>query len=278
MKTSRNACSQGFLGIGRMAEVILRALLDKKILNSSQVRVSRQNPRELQRISRQLKVKTTTDNRELVRLSQVIWLGVKPYQAKEVLRQIAPHLSHDTIIISMMAGISTRFIQKTLGQRLPIIRLMPNTPAAVGSGLTGVYFNPATSPNIKKWLIQALQSIGQTALCANEKDLDAITGLSGSGVAFVYEFCRAMIQGGKKSGLSEKVAMAIAGQTLLGAAKMLQNSGREPSALIAQVVSKGGTTEAGLKTLKKHHADQAIAAAVVAATQRAKALRKENER
>jgi len=268
----------GFLGIGRMAEVILRALLKAGILRPHQVMVSRQSAEELRKIARNLRVSPASHNSKLAASSQVVWLGIKPYQAAAVLKEIAPHLPKDATILSMMAGISTAFIQKRLGKKWPVVRLMPNTPAAVGAGMTGVFFTASVRPQMKKFILKALGALGEVSLCNDERDLDAITGLSGSGVAFVYEFCRAMIDGGVKSGLSLKASLQIARQTFFGAAQMLRQSGRDPAELVAQVVSKGGTTEAGLKLLRRRKLDAAIAQAVVAATRRARALRKENEK
>lgn len=278
MKKRSSSYRYGFIGIGRMAEVILRSMLRARIVRPQEVIVSRNSRSQLQRIARDLKVSTTTDNRQVAQSCPLIWIGVKPYHASAILEEIRPHLRKNATVLSMMAGISTAFIKRFLGSAASVIRLMPNTPALLGIGMTGVYFPASTSLATRSQVRRILEAMGKIIICTREADLDIITGLSGSGVAFVYHLIQGLIAGGEKAGLSSSDSRAVALQTLLGAAHMLQHSGQAPQSLVAQVVSKGGTTEAGLKILQQRKTAAALSEAVRAAARRAKTLREENER
>jgi pyrroline-5-carboxylate reductase len=268
----------GFIGLGRMAEVILRAMLNAKIASPREILVSRTSTEQLKRIKRNLKVATTSDNTAVAQRCDLLWIGVKPYQAQKVLAEIRPFLSPRHTLLSIMAGISTPFLKRHSGAVPHIIRLMPNTPALLGAGITGIFFPKNIPASTQKLILRISSAFGKTMVCPKEKDLDAITGLSGSGVAFVYQIAEGLAQGGIRSSLKSTDAYRIASQTLLGAARMLEAGDKSPEELIAQVVSKGGTTEAGMKVLKKNKVASFLAQAVLQASKRAKSLRKENDR
>lgn len=269
--------AHGFLGLGNMAQVILEALLENKLVKPKQVWVSRRSAKALKEISQQLKVKTTQDNQQLATSCRYLWLGIKPFQAKEVLKTIRPHLNPNTIVLSMMAGVPVSFLKRNLGAKVRCVRLMPNTPAKLGQGVTGVYFPKNLKLHEKNAIIKILESFGNVVLLKKEADFDAVTGLSGSGPAFVYALTEGMIRGGIQSGLSAQKAKHLTLQTLQGAVAMLKNTQKSPEQLIQQVVSKGGTTEAGLKVLEKHKTPQALSLAVQTAAQRSRQMSKMNE-
>ena len=268
----------GFLGIGRMAEILLRAMLKSKAIKASEVLVSRNSQSALKKIARELKVHTTQDNCEIAQQCEQIWLGIKPFQAGKVLSEIKPYLTKDQTLVSMMAGISLNFLKSLSGGKAALVRMMPNTPCLIGEGLIGIYFPPKTKIQTRKLLLTLLNQAGKISVCKRETDLDAITGLSGSGVAFVYHLAQGLIEGGIESGLSAKQASEIALQTLFGASRMLEESQSSPESLVAQVVSKGGTTEAGLRVLNQGAGKDWLAKAVVEATRRAGEIREENNR
>lgn len=259
----------GFIGCGKMAQVILQALLKHRRTRPDQIIVSRRNVRELRKIRRRFKVTVTADNSKVAEKAPVIWLGIKPFQAKEVLKQIAPALDRRTMIVSMMAGVGTKKIRKWLGQANPVLRIMPNTPAALGLGVTGVYWTKGFPAGGQRALKILLRDLGEVVEVKEEKLFEGITAVSGSGPAFVYEFARGLIAGAEKAGLSKVQARALAVHTLLGASAMLGASVKEPAELIGQVVSKGGTTEAGLKVLGRDRVAQGVKEAVRAAARRA---------
>lgn len=278
MKNTKSHYSIGFIGLGRMAGVILRALLSAKLAKPSQILVCDKFQHPLKKVAKPLKIATTTDSREIAKKCTTFWLGVKPHQASQVLKEIRPWMNAKHTVLSMMAGISTRFLRRHLGPGPKIIRLMPNTPALLGEGATGVYFPANISRATHRQVSQILQAMGEVEVVRREKDLDAITGLSGSGPAFVYAFAQGLVRGGVQSKLSPRMSQDLAIQTLLGAAKMLKETKEQPKKLIQQVVSKGGTTEAGLKVLKQKKLIDSVAQAVNAATHRAKTICEENEK
>jgi pyrroline-5-carboxylate reductase len=262
----------GFIGCGKMGQIILQALLKNQRVKACDVLVSRRNKAELKKIRARFKVSTTEKNISVAQSSRILWLGIKPLQAEAVLKEIAPHLRPGTAIVSMMAGVSTATLQKYLGRRRPMLRIMPNTPALLGMGVTGIYFTKGFPGSTQKDLKSLLKSLGEVALLKNEKQFDAVTGLSGSGPAFIYSIAQGFIAGGRASGLSTVQAKALAIQTLWGTSAMLRETQKDPEELIAQVVSKGGTTEAGLKVLKKLRIVNGIEGAVKAATRRSREI------
>jgi pyrroline-5-carboxylate reductase len=155
---------------------------------------------------------------------------------------------------------------------------MPNTPCLIGEGMTGVFFGKGSAGPLRKKILKILSHLGEVEEFSREQDLDLVTGLSGSGPAFVYLVAQGLIQGGEKLGLKPPVARLLAYQTLLGAAGMLKQSGFSPEELILQVATKGGTTEAGLKTLGRARVSTALAGAVREAAFKAKRIREENDR
>ena len=183
-------------------------------------------------------------------------------------------MSRRHLVISIAAGIDTKFLKKSLGVKARIVRVMPNTPALVGVGASAYFLSRACGPSDRSRVKTLLGSVGLAIEVSNETLLDAVTGLSGSGPAFVYLFLDGLIEGGKRSGLSERVARDFATQTVLGAATLFEKSGLKPAELIAKVASKGGTTEAGLLFLKKRRFRETAVQCVTAATRKAKELRR----
>ncbi len=259
--------THSFIGIGKMAQVILEALL-KHPVDPKKIIVSRRSLPALKKIKKTYRVAITTDNREAAAHIKYIWLGIKPQQALEILKEIKPFLSRSTVIISMMAGVSTKTIHKVIGHAWPVVRLMPNTPAKLGRGATGVYFTKKVSDKVKKQIIFTLDKLGMIFPIKRESDFNAVTGLSGSGPAFVYKIAQGLIAGGVESGLTQRQARELTIATLQGATAMLAASEMHPETLIENVASKKGTTEAGLKVLQKYRTAKAMELAVKAAAKR----------
>lgn len=268
----------GFVGLGRMAQILLRNMLERGLAQPHEVIVSRRSGAVLKKITRDFGVATSQDNRAVATHADMLWLGVKPYQARDLCREISPCLKKTSIVFSIMAGISTVFLKAHLGPKIKVIRLMPNTPALVGAGMTGVFFSGSLSPALRRQVLKILESFGETLVVAKEKHLDAVTGLSGSGPAFIYYLVKALTEGGVRSGLSQNASSRLACQTAWGALRMLKEGRCSPETLLQQVVTPGGTTEAGLKVLEKKKVAPALQQAVLAAAQRAAHMREENDR
>jgi pyrroline-5-carboxylate reductase len=210
-------------------------------------------------------------NAETVAPADIVLLGVKPTTLPSVLAQIAPHLSSHTLLISVAAGVTLSTIEATLAPGQPVIRAMPNTPALIGEGATG-FCRGSAAQDVHAEYAQRL--FGAVGVCSEvtEALIDAVIGVSGSGVAYAYLFLEALIDGGVREGLPRPVARQLAAQTLAGAARMVQQTGEHPAVLKDAVTTPGGTTIAALETLEQAALRGAVIGAVRAAAQRAREL------
>ncbi len=267
----------GFIGIGKMAQAILGSMLRAGIAKPSDVLVSDPSAPALREAARRFRVASTSDNAEVAGRCEWIWLGTKPFHAAEVVKGISPRLRKGQALLSMMAGVSTRSLRRWAGRKPALVRFMPNTPALLGAGATGVFFASGTPAALRGRAERIFAAMGAYAVVPREVLLDGVTGLSGSGPAFVYLVAQGLIEGGRRSGLSPAQAGTLAVQTLLGASRMLGESGHDPQTLIQHVATKGGTTEAGLKVLEDRGLRAILAEAVAAATRRAAEIREQNE-
>ncbi len=259
--------SVGTIGAGNMAEAILRGLLRAGMAPDS-LSAADPDAGRLQRM-RELGVRAVDSNLELVRASELVVLAVKPQQ----LEAATATLPRDggPIYLSIVAGATTAALRRMLGARARIVRSMPNTPALIGAGITAVASDTGAESIDLERACAVLRAIGAVVLVP-ESALDAVTGLSGSGPAYVYAFIEALIEAGVREGLPLDTARALALETVHGAARLALESGEEPSLLRERVTSPGGTTVAGLAALESGGFRAAILAAVRAATARSKAL------
>jgi pyrroline-5-carboxylate reductase len=262
----------GFIGAGNMAEAIIAGLLRKKIVTSSSITACDVSSQRLKVMQSRYRLKASPSLQVLAQQSDVIVLAVKPQQMKEVLGELKKEITPRHLVLSIAAGLDIPFFAKYLGQ-VRLIRLMPNTPALIEKGATAFFMNTACKKSDKKIVESIFSSIGIVMEVKKEKLLDAVTAVSGSGPAYVYSFINALVQAGIRVGLSQDVARKLVEQTVIGAAELLQQSQEDPESLIAKVASKGGTTEAGLKILRKKKFDSMILETVKAAAKRAAQLR-----
>ena len=216
---------------------------------------------------RELGVQTSSEISAAVRGRDVVILGVKPQVAPEVLRAIAPHLETEQVLVSIMAGVGTAHIETHLGAAVPVVRVMPQMLAKVGAAASGVCAGQHAA-EAQLGLVRALfDEVGSTVV-VSESQMDAVTGLSGSGPAYVSTAIEALADGGVRVGLSRDVALKLAAQTVLGAARMVLESGQHPAVLRDQITSPAGTTIAGLHKLEEKGLRDALISAVQAATER----------
>ena len=267
----------GFIGIGKMAQAILASMLRARLARPDQVLVSDPSSQTLAEVRKKFRVAVTADNPDLARRCEWIWLGVKPFHAVEVVKQIAPRLGRGKTLLSMMAGVSTKTLRRCAGPEPALIRFMPNTPALLGAGATGVFFAKPCPRTTQARAEKIFQAMGAYVRVEREALLDGVTGLSGSGPAFVYVVAQGLIEGGQAAGLKIEQARTLAIQTLLGASRMLAESGHHPEVLIQHVATKGGTTEAGLQHLEQSRLRAIMAEAVTTATRRAAEILEQNE-
>jgi len=262
----------GFIGAGKMAEALLKAIIDGNIFKNSNITASDHNNERLNYIKNSLKIETTDNNKELVKNSDVIVLSVKPQNMEEVLNEIKDNTANKHLIISIAAGIKISYIQNILGNKR-IIRVMPNAPCLVGEMAAG--FSPAKqAKDTDIELVKKILNSAGKAFEVNEKMLDAVTALSGSGPAFLAYILEGLIEAGIKQGLSKEIASKLAVQTMKGTGKLLQELNLETKELIDIVSSPGGTTIAGRKVLESSDIKEILIKTIEAATKRSKELGK----
>lgn len=263
----------GFIGAGRMATALAQGFLSAGLAQPDDVVASDALPAACQGFARATGGRTMPSNRQTAAHCEVLFLAVKPQQIPDVLLDLRGQLTPAHLVISIAAGIPLQTIAQGLGSGPRLVRVMPNTPCLVGSGASAYCLGPGATGGDGELVARLLSAVGK-AVQIPEKLLDAVTGLSGSGPAFVYVMIEALSDGGVNMGLPRDVATTLAAQTVLGAAQMVLSTGQHPGVLKDQVASPGGTTIAGLQALEEHGLRAALIAAVEAATQRSMELGK----
>lgn len=262
----------GFIGAGTMAEAIVRGLL-KAGVGPAQISASDPDRRRRDFCQKELGIITAADNASVAQSSDIIILAVKPHVVHEVLAEIGGILKPRQLLISIAAGVKTASIQGKLGADVPVVRAMPNTPCLIGEGASAIAPGKfAASVHID--LASRIFSVVGIAVQVTEDKMDAVTGLSGSGPAYVYMFIEALADGGVRMGLPKETALVLAAQTAAGAARMVLETGAHPAELRDRVMTPGGTTAAGVASLESYGFRSAAIEAVTAATNRAAELGK----
>ena len=262
----------GFVGGGNMATALIKGLVGAGLYRPEQVVASDVDAAKLAVLRRRFKVGTTTDNAALVRDTQVLVIAVKPQIIDAVLAQMRPAVTPRKLFVSIAAGVTTARLQAGLGGGARVLRVMPNTPALLGKGMSVLVRGRHATVADERLGLRLLRAVGDAVAVQDERWLDAVTGLSGSGPAYVYRFAEGFIAGGVSAGLPRALAVQLALQTITGAAAMLQETGETPEALRAMVTSPGGTTLAGLGELERRGFKAAVEAAVITATRRSEEL------
>jgi pyrroline-5-carboxylate reductase len=263
--------SIGFLGAGKMATALAKGFIRAGLVTAKQVIASDPSPSAAAAFAKEVGAKTTALNPDVAKFAEVLILAVKPDQAGAVLAEIRDHFTEKHMLISIAAGVPLARLEAGLGAGARLIRVMPNTPALVGASATA--FAPAKSalPEDAELAQKLFSAVGLT-FQVKESLLDAVTGLSGSGPAYVYMFIEGLSDGGVAAGLPRDVATRLAAQTVLGSAKMVLETGMHPGALKDMVTSPGGTTIEGLHELEKGKMRGTVISAVRAATEKSKKL------
>jgi pyrroline-5-carboxylate reductase len=267
----------GFLGAGNMAEALIKGLVSSNIVTAGQILAGEKRKDRLVHVAEKYEIKVHNKNFEVAKGADIILLTVKPADLAGVLEEIAPELSGDKLLISVAAGKTTDTISGHLHRgglksAVPIIRVMPNTPALVGAGATAVFAGPGVKKNQLQIAEAIFKAVGSVVQVTDEALMDAITGLSGSGPAYVFLFMEALVDAGVRAGIPVKTARTLVRQTTLGSARLAMESGMDLAELKQMVTSPGGTTIEGLKKLEEGKLHQVVEKAVEAATKRAKEL------
>jgi pyrroline-5-carboxylate reductase len=254
-----------------MGEAILRGILRAKLINRSRVVVGEKRAARRNYLRAKYRINIGADNRRLAKDAAIIILSVKPQDINSVLDEIKPVLRTDRLIISICAGVRSGYIERSLGKRIAVIRVMPNMPALIAAGISAIAKGRFAKRKDVDVAGAIFSGLGETILL-KENRLDAVTALSGSGPAYIFYIAESLIAAGRHLGFSAESARKLALKTVLGSAKLMDISGSNLSVLIKKVASKGGTTEAALKVFEKDKLAQIIAQAVKAAFRRSKQL------
>ncbi len=261
----------GFVGAGSMAEALMKGIIAAGVAKPEEILTSEILPERREYIASTLGVQVTADNTEVVQATNVVVLAVKPRIVGSVLDELKPFLTANHLLISIAAGVRISFIESHLNWGVRVSRVMPNQPCLVGASASGYAMGKSAKKEDKETVQKMLESVG-VAFAMDEKNLDAVTGLSGSGPAFVYVVIEALADGGVLAGLPRDVATTLAAQTVLGAAKSILETKVHPAQYKDMVASPAGTTIEGLKVLEESGVRGAFIKAVEAAAKRSAEL------
>lgn len=262
------------IGAGSMSEAMLAGIVENKLIDSKHIWVTnRSNEKRLSTLHEKYGVSTTYELNELLDGADIVVLAMKPKDAATSIEQVRHLLQPNMMIISVLAGVSMDSIEVLAQKQLAIVRAMPNTSAAVGQSATAIAVNSKVTDQQRQIVQMLFDTVGMTAF-VEEAQLDAVTGLSGSGPAYIYYLVEAMEKSAVEIGLEREMAKQLIVQTLLGAAEMLSKTTKTPQELRHAVTSPGGTTEAGLKILAEHGVQEAFVECIKEATAQSKRLGK----
>jgi pyrroline-5-carboxylate reductase len=259
------------LGSGNMGEALVKGLLRAGKIPPESLVCTDERAERREEVQKRYGVMVSSDNRAAASHADIIVLAVKPQVMDLLLEQIASAVDARKLVISIAAGVPISAISHKLGAGVRIVRAMPNTPALVGAGAAALARGPHATDEDLEQALSLFEAVG-AAVVVEEHHLDAVTGLSGSGPAFVFMAIEALADGGVKVGLARPIAMALAAQAVMGAAKLVLETGEHPGRLKDQVTSPGGTSIAGVHALEQHGFRAALIAAVEVATKRSKEL------
>jgi len=267
----KNSTTIGFIGAGNMAYAIISGLINNGF-SAENIKISDTNESLLSLRKKEFNLEVFTDNSELARHCDVIVLAVKPQMLSSVCQLLKQALNSNTLIISIAAGVRVHDIDRWLGGDSAIVRTMPNTPALLNQGVTGMFANERVNSVQKELASSILNSVGQSLWVTDEVMLDAVTALSGSGPAYFFLMIESMSKAGVALGLDEKTAQSLSIQTALGASMMASVSDESPKDLRANVTSPNGTTQAAIESFQDQNFDMIVAHAMRAAFDRASKL------
>jgi pyrroline-5-carboxylate reductase len=264
-----------FVGAGSMAEAIFRGLLEQHITSAAHITVTnRQNVQRLLDLESRYGVNTVSDSeakKQAIQDADIVFLTMKPKDVIDAFAELKPLLSERQLLISVIAGLTIDKIQSLLGANLPIIRTMPNTSCTIGLGATGIAFSSQVNDRQQELGVAIFEAVGIVSI-VREELLEIVTGLSGSGPAYIYYFMEAMIKAGIEGGLAREEAHQLTLQTLLGAAQMVKLTGEDPQVLRRKVTSPNGATQASIEALDAYQFTDGIIRAVFSSAERSKEM------
>lgn len=262
----------GFIGTGKMASAIIHGIQQSKFVNSNEIIASQRTENTLEQKSKDLGIKLTTNNIELVRNSEIIFICAKPSQVEGIINEISPELDSSKLIVSIAAGITLEKLESLLPENSKAIRVMPNTPATIKEGMSGICKGNNAIDTDLAYIESLFNTIGKTIIVDNDSQMDVVTAISGSGPAFYYKIINDIALAGEKLGLSYEQALLLSIQTAIGAGKMALNRTTSMEELIANVATKGGCTRVGVDTMQELNIEASLFNTIKNTTQKAKEL------
>ena len=269
--SSRKIPRLAVIGAGKMGSILLQALMAERFVTPSQVQATVKHAEKAARLAREMGVAVGTDNRAAVRKSDIILLAVKPQTVAEVLEQVRPEIDAGKLLISVVASVPTTYIENRVAPGVPVVRAMPNTPALVRTGMTALCGGAAARDAHLQTAQRLFAAVGHT-LILDEKHMDAVTALSASGPAYLYIILESLAEAGVKVGLPRDQATMLAAHTMLGAARMVIDTGDHPALLKDAVTTPAGCTIDGILELEEGKLRVTLIKAVVKACLRAREL------
>ncbi|MFQ5789563.1 MAG: pyrroline-5-carboxylate reductase [Acidobacteriota bacterium] len=264
------------LGLGKMGSILLQAFLKTRLLSPGSVLATVRHPERAQVLDSELPFPVATDNRSAAKVSAVVLICVKPQSIREVCEDIRSEMGPEKMVLSIAASVPTRSIERFLSVGVPVIRAMPNTPCAVASGMTALCGGTHARPDHLQTAKRLFDAVGRTVV-VDEKHMDAVTGLSASGPAYMYVILESLAEAGVKLGLPRDVATELAAQTALGSAREVLETGSHPALLKDEVTTPAGCTIDGILELEEGKLRVTLIKAVVKAAGRARELYVEEE-
>ncbi len=263
-------------GSGAMGGTLIRAWIRHQAFAPNEIYAIDLDHQKLRQLKKECRVSTAQTPGLFLEKADMVLMAVKPQQFKNLLDQYHHRISTRTLIVTIVAGISTSRVETLLQKRIRVVRVMPNTPALVGYGMTALTKGKYATRLDLQWIQKLFSTVGQT-IQVPESQMNAITALSGSGPGYMFYWIEALVEAGIQQGLSKSTALLLATQTMLGSAQLLLQTKRDPEELRTQVTSPNGTTAAGLLQFEQSQLKCMVAQAIAAATQRGKELEKESK-
>jgi pyrroline-5-carboxylate reductase len=258
----------GFIGCGNMAQAMIGGIVKSKLVSSENVIVSNPSNKNLNKVKEQYNIIATNDNKEVAKFSDIVILAVKPYKYFEVIDEIKSYLSSEAIIVTIAAGITLEAMSSVLSDAAKVIRAMPNTPALVSEGMSAICANRNITKEELQEVTNIFESFGEVEIL-EEKLMDVVPAVSGSSPAYVYMFIEALGDGAVLKGMPRDKAYKMAAQAVLGAAKMVLETGEHPGKLKDNVCSPGGTTIEAVYSLEKNNFRGTVISAMDSCTEKA---------
>ncbi|MCD7975478.1 MAG: pyrroline-5-carboxylate reductase [Phascolarctobacterium sp.] len=261
----------GFVGGGTMTEAIIKGILDSKLIDAESISVGEHNEARCEYLQRQYRVKAATDNNIAVSGADLVIFAIKPQVIQAAItKELVGHFKIGAYVISIVGSVSLKMLHRYISD-IPIIRTMPNTPLAIGAGMTAICSDDMVTEEMLNTAKAIFGSCGEVEV-VSENDIEAITAISGCGPGYAFVIIDALADAGVRAGLSRKLAIKLAAQTLAGSGKMCLETGKHPAELRDQVTSPGGTTIAGIQALESHGLRSAFFDAVQAVLRRSSEL------